>query len=204
MWNWFGVWEQISLLVTAVVCFSTRCSFTEDFCLCRGSGAASSAPSQRRAAHVVLYVNGALFVCVLRMLITPSFNPSLCLGSGTFPVACVQGLATRVAVTEPNLQQACSSVTICSEYVCIVNTIKVLDISFLHMLGIITSHNKRQVSEWHAACHAFPELACICVSLLPLNMFRCFRGCWKVRYQIRRLFIWANKPYVTRFGDIMQ
>lgn len=81
----------------------------------------------------------------------------------------MQGLATRVAVTAPNLQQACSSVTICFEYICIVNTIKVLDISFLHMHGISTSHNKRQVSEWHVACHAVPKLAGICVSLLQLT-----------------------------------
>lgn len=53
-----------------------------------------------RAACVVLYVNGALFVRVLHMSITPpAFNPSLCLGSGTFPVAGEQGLAVRVAVT---------------------------------------------------------------------------------------------------------
>jgi len=77
--------------------------------------AASSAPAQRGAARVVLYVNGTPFVCALHMSITPSFNPSLCLGSGTFPVARVQGLAARVAVTAPNLQRACSSVTYCCE-----------------------------------------------------------------------------------------
>lgn len=121
-------------------------------------------PSQRRAACVVLYVNGALFVRVLHMSITPSFNPSLCLGSGTFPVACVQGLAARVAVTASNLQQARSSATRCFECICIANTIRVLDIPALHMHGFITSHNKRQVFEWHVACHAFPKPAGICVS----------------------------------------
>lgn len=94
----------------------SRCFFAADFCLCRGSSSGFICPSQRRAAHVVLYGNGAFFVRVLHMSITPSFNPSLCLGSGTFLVACVQGLAARVAVTVSNLQQVCSSATHCFEW----------------------------------------------------------------------------------------
>lgn len=122
-------------------------------------------PSQRRAAHVVLYVNGAPFVRVLHMSITPSFNPSLCLGSGTFRVACVQGLAARVAVTAFNLQQTCSSATHCFECICIENTIRVLDFLALHMHSFITSHNKRQVCKGHIACHAFPQTSrYLCVS----------------------------------------
>lgn len=85
------------------------------------------------------------FVHKLHMLITPHFNPCLCLGSGTFPVACVQGLAARVAVTASNLEQACSSATRCFECICIETTIRVPDITTLHMHGFITSHNKRQV-----------------------------------------------------------
>lgn len=138
------------------------------------------------------------------MSITPSFNPSLCLGSGTFPVAGVQGLAVRVAVTASNLQQACSSVTRCFECICIVNTIRVLDIPTLHMHGIITSHNKRLVLEWHVACHAYPKPGGICASLVQLAAcVQVLSGLPRVRYQIRRLFICANNPFVTGFIDIM-
>lgn len=153
-----GVW---SLRTNFTPCH--RCFFAGDFCLCRGGGSASSAPHKRRAARVVLYVNGALFVRVLHMSITPHFNPSLCLGSGTFPVACVRGLAARVAVTASNLQQACSLATRCFECICIETTIRVLDIPALHMHGFITSHNKRQVFEWRIACHAC-QRRYLCVS----------------------------------------
>lgn len=138
------------------------------------------------------------------MSITPSFNPSPCLGSGTFPVSCVQGLAARVAVTGSNLQQACSSATRCFECICIANTIRVLDTPALHMHGFITPHNERQVFEWHVACHAFPKLAGICVSLVQLAAcVQVLSGLLRVRYQIRRLFICTNNPFVTGFSDIM-
>lgn len=70
-----GVW---SLRTNVTPCH--RCFFAGDSCLCRGGGSASSAPHKRKAARVVLYVNGVLFVRVLHMSITPHFNPSLCLG----------------------------------------------------------------------------------------------------------------------------
>lgn len=147
------VLEQISLLVT-VVCFPSS-PVTSVYA--EVAARLHLLPHKERAACIVLYVNGSLFVCVLHMSITPSFNPSLCLGSGTFPVACVQGLAARVAVKGPNLQQACSSATRCFQCICMANTIKVLDIPALHMHGFIASHNKRQVFEWHVACRAFPK-----------------------------------------------
>lgn len=88
----FGVWEQISLLVIAAL-LSLTSVYAE-------VGARFHLPlTKGEGAHVALYVNGTLFVSVLHMSITPSFNPSLCLGSGTLLVACVQGLAARVAVT---------------------------------------------------------------------------------------------------------
>lgn len=135
-----GVW---SLRTHFTPCH--HCSFNTDFCLCRSGGSASSAPHKRRAAHVALYVNGTLFVHRLHMAITPHFNPCLCLGSGTFPVACVQGLAARVAVTASNLEQACSSATRCFECICIETTIGVPDITALYTHSFISSHNKRQV-----------------------------------------------------------
>lgn len=126
--------------------------FAGDFCLCRSGGFDFICFSQRRAANVALYVNATLFVHVLHMSITPCSNPSLRLGSGTSPPACVQGLVTRVAVTAYNLQQACSLATCCFECVCIETIIKVLDIPALHMHAFITSDNRRLVFEWHIAC----------------------------------------------------
>lgn len=140
-----GVGEQISLLVIGLAA---------DFCLCRSGGFDFICLLQRRAANVALYVNATLFVHVLHMSITPCSNPSLRLGSGTSPPACVQGLVTRVAVTAYNLQQACSLATCCFECVCIETIITVLDIPALHMHAFITSDNRRLVFEWHIACHA--------------------------------------------------
>lgn len=137
--------EQISLLVIG---------FAGDFCLCRSGGSDFICLSQWRAANVALYVNATLFVHVLHMSITPCSNPSLRLGSGTSPPACVQGLAARVAVTVYNLQRACSLATCCFECVCIETIIKVLDIPALHMHAFITSDNRRLGFEWHTACHA--------------------------------------------------
>lgn len=143
---------------------------------------------------------------VLHMSITPSFNPSLCLGSGTFRVACVQGLAARVAVTAFNLQQACSSATHCFECICIENTIRVLDFLALHMHGFITSHNKRQVCKGHIDIKLMhsPKPAGICVSLVQLAAcVQVLSGPLRVRYQTRRLFICANNPSVIGFSYIM-
>lgn len=162
-----GVWSLRTNFTSCHLC----CLFPLSLLLClwllfmQKWGLGFICPSQRRAAHVVLYVNGAFFVCVLHMSITPSFNPSPCLGSGTFPVACVHGLAARVAVTVSNLQQARSSATHCFECSCIDSTMRVLDIPALHMHGFITSHNKRQVLECHIACHAFPnQQVFVCLS----------------------------------------
>lgn len=119
-----GVPEQISLLVIGC---------TGDFCLCRSGGFDFICFSQRRAANVALYVNATFFVRVLHMSITPCSNPSLRLGRGTSPPACVQGLVTRVALTAYNLQQACSLATCCFDSVCIETIIKVLDVPALHM-----------------------------------------------------------------------
>lgn len=70
-----------------------------------------------------------------------------------------------------------------------------LDIPVLHMHGFITSHNERQVFVRHIACHTFPKQLAACVQVLS--------GLLRVRYQIRRLFICANNPFVTGFSDIM-
>lgn len=161
-------------------------------------------PSQRRAAHVALYVNGALFVSVLHMSITPRFNPSLCLESGTFPVACVQGLAARVAVTVFNRQQARSPATRCFECICIETTIRVLDIPTLHMHGFITSNNKWQVFDCCKACRACRKPAAICVSIIQsAACVQVLSGLLRVRYQTRRLFICSNNPFVSGFSDRM-
>lgn len=106
--------DQVSILChcnTARI-WSLTTNFTPrrccDLCLCWSVGFDFVCPSQRRAAPGAFYVNGTLCACAAHV---DNSNPGLRLGSGMFPVVCVQGLAARVALTEPNLQQACSLVT---------------------------------------------------------------------------------------------
>lgn len=108
----------------------------------------------------------------------------------------MQGLAARVAVTVSNLRQVCSSAA---------HTMQVLDIPVLHMHGIISSHNKSHVFEWHVACHAFPGPAGVCMPLIHLQLLsaQLLSGLLRVRRQMRSLFICANNPFVTGFSDIM-
>lgn len=135
---------------------SSRTNFTpcHDFCLCRSRSFDFVCLPQWKAANVALYVNATLFVRVLHMSITPCSNPTLRLGSGTSPPACVHGLAARVAVTAYNLQQACSLATCCFECVCIEIIITVPDTPALHTQAFITFNNGRLVFEWHIACRA--------------------------------------------------
>lgn len=106
--------DQVSILChcNTARMWSLTTNFTPrhccDLCLCWSVGFDFVCPSQRRAAPGALYVNGTLCACAAHV---DNSNPGLRLGSGMFPVVCVQGLAARVAITESNLQQACSLVT---------------------------------------------------------------------------------------------
>lgn len=142
-------------------------------------------PSQRRKARVALYVNGALFVNVLHMLITPCFNLSRVL-SGTVPVACVQGLAARVAVTGFNQQQTCSPATRCFECICIETTTGVLHILTMRMHSFITSNNKWQFFDgcfffffFFVVVNAVNQLLFENLSFSQLHVFRCLLDCWE-------------------------
>lgn len=138
-------------------------------------------PTQKREAHVALYVNGALFVNALHMLITPCFNLS-CVLSGTVPVACMQGLAARVAVTGLTQQRTCSPATHCFEYLCIETTIGVLHILTMCVHSFITSNNKWQFF-WRLFFFFFVnaenQLLFEHLSFSQLHVFRCLLDCWE-------------------------
>lgn len=88
------------------------------------------------------------------------------------------------------------------------NTIGALDTPALHMHDIISSNNERQVCEWHVACRALhsPKTSRYLVCIYGAQLAACVQvlsGPQRVRYQMRRLFICANNPFVTGIGDTM-